>query len=252
MRGVAGSELGRLVALGDGRTPPLLATRPLTPDRLLALSHLARCVDPPSCAVQRWFYVANETADAWRALRPAVDQLIDRLPETTRQQLELLDAALAASLSTPSALGAYEEALTQLEALPGIVAALTDRFLHWKAEQRLLRRSAGAMAALESTALAEEGDAARGDELELAAAPSAPSESLQVNFHTEVKFPAAVQRWQVNWLVVRLRLQQPAESAASGLIPVEFSQPEQGAPPPEILTVRVLGADAHGVGGPGF
>ena len=67
VRGVAGSELGRLVALGDGRTPPLLATRPLTPDRLLALSHLARCVDPPSCAVQRWFYVANETADAWRA-----------------------------------------------------------------------------------------------------------------------------------------------------------------------------------------
>ena len=83
--------------------------------------------------------------DAWRALRPAVDQLIDRLPETTRQQLELLDAALAASLSTPSALGAYEEALNRLEALPGIVAALTDRFLHWKAEQRLLRRSAGAM-----------------------------------------------------------------------------------------------------------
>lgn len=245
VRGVAGGDLDKLVALGDpaGRMLPLLATRPLTAERLLALSQLARCADPPGCAVQRWFYVANETAEAWRALRPAVEQVLDRLPETTRQQLELLDTALAASLSTPSALGAYEEALNRLEALPGIVAALTDRFLHWKAEQRLLRRSAGAMPVLESTALAEEGDAARGDELELAAAPSAPSESLQVNFHTEVKFPAAVQRWQVNWLVVRLRLQQPAESAARGRIPVEFSQPEQGAPPPEVLTVRVLAAD---------
>jgi hypothetical protein len=70
-----------------------------------------------------------------------------------------------------------------------------------------------------------------------------PPETLAVNFHTDVKFPVSVQRRQINWLIVRLRLQKPETTAAAGVVPVEFTKIGDEEPPPEYLTVRVLAPD---------
>jgi hypothetical protein len=80
---------------GGLRGAPLLKTTPLTPERVQALIALLRAEDPPAYAVQRWFYVANETPEAWRTLRAAVDPLLDRLAHRTYQQVQALDALLA-------------------------------------------------------------------------------------------------------------------------------------------------------------
>ena len=146
----AGADLEKLAALSEDPTrpgglrgAPLLKTTPLTPERAQVLVALLRAEDPPAYAVQRWFYVVNETPEAWRTLRAAVDPLLDHLP-TAREQVQALDTLLttapAASPFTVPAI--YEDALKQLETIPGVVAALTDQFLNWKEVQRLIRRSA--------------------------------------------------------------------------------------------------------------
>lgn len=52
--------------------------------------------------------------------------------------------------------------------------------------------------------------------------PQAAATTVQVNFHTDVHFPVSVQHRQVNWLIVRLRLQKPETTAAAGVVPVEL------------------------------
>ncbi|HRA67656.1 MAG TPA: CHAT domain-containing protein, partial [Caldilinea sp.] len=215
------------------------------------LAGMLRAADPPAYAVQRWFYVANETPEAWRELRPAIATLLDRLPNDAHQQLSTVDATLATMLAGAShmaATTAYEAALKQLETIPGVVAALTDQFFKWKEVQKLIRRSAagfGAAGELEATAAIPKGAAAfpSADESAPEAAIAPETTTIPVNFHTEVKFPVSVQRRQVNWLVVRLRLQKPETTAASSVVPVEFTQIGNDAPLPEYLTVRVLAPD---------
>ncbi|MFO7635052.1 MAG: CHAT domain-containing protein [Caldilinea sp.] len=267
VRTIAGADLEKLAALQPQPNQPapvrsfsLIRTITLTPERLQTLADLLRASDPPAYAVQRWFYVTNEMLNAWNDLRPAIEPLLERLPTEARRQVQTVDEALATTLAgaprTPYA--AYEEALKQLETIPGLVAALADRFLNWKEAQRLIRRSADFVtsASWPEAAAAIPKGIADGPWPEVAAAePSAgaapeesatelsTTETVQVDFHTDVKFPTSVQRWQVNWLIVRLRLQKPEDSAASGVVPVEFTKEGNEPPPPEVLTVRVFAPD---------
>jgi hypothetical protein len=253
----AGADLEKLAALSEDPTrpgglrgAPLLKTTPLTPERAQVLVALLRAEDPPAYAVQRWFYVVNETPEAWRTLRAAVDPLLDHLP-TAREQVQALDTLLttapAASPLTVPAI--YEDALKQLETIPGVVAALTDQFLNWKEVQRLIRRSAAGFGVAGADAVPK--GAITMDDIMPAAAispgitlpPPPQTETLAVNFHTDVKFPVSVQRRQINWLIVRLRLQKPETTAAAGVVPVEFTKIGDEEPPPEYLTVRVLAPD---------
>jgi hypothetical protein len=257
---VAGADLEKLAALSEDparpsglRGAPLLKTTPLTPERVQALIALLRAADPPAYAVQRWFYVANETPEAWRTLRAAVGPLLDRLPDAAYQQVQALDALLAtAPVGSPLTIPTvYEDALKQLETIPGIVAALTDQFLNWKEVQRLIRRSAagfgvaGSGAAVPKGAISLEGGVSPAAAIAPGITPTPPpqTETLAVNFHTDVKFPVSVQRRQINWLIVRLRLQKPETTAAAGVVPVEFIKINDEEPPPEYLTVRVLAPD---------
>ncbi|MCS6826263.1 MAG: CHAT domain-containing protein [Caldilinea sp.] len=254
VRSAAGAELEALAALSPGawrpsglRGLPLLRTTPLNAERLQALILLLRAEDPPASAVQRWHYVVDETPAAWADLRGAAEDVLGRMPPSARQALEAIDAHLQAALqdSSCNALAAYEEALRQLEAVPGLAAALSDHFLRWKTPQRIVRRSAGATILKEPALAAPEMSGAESEAFApptgAEEAPSAPpGEPFQVNFHTEVRFPASVRRWEVNWLIVRLRLQAPAATVAAGVVPVEFSVQGAEAPPPETLTVRVL------------
>lgn len=259
----AGADLEKLAALGDDparpggwRGTPLLKATPLTPERVQALIALLRAADPPAYAVQRWFYVVNETPDAWRTLRTAVEPLLDRLPEAARQQVQALDAQLAsAPTGSPLTLPTiYEDALKQLEMIPGVVAALTDHFFRWKEAQRLIRRSAAGFDVAGGAAIPKGVDFGPAAAISPGATttptasptpptPSTPPEVLAVNFHTDVKFPVSVQRRQINWLIVRLRLQKPETTAATGVVPVEFVKVGDEEPPPEYLTVRVLAPD---------
>ena len=233
---------------GGGRcafAAALLRTTPLTAERLQALIRLLRAEDPPAFAIQRWHYVVDETPAAWSDLRSAAENALERLPSSARQALDAIDAYLDAALrsGSRSALEAYGEALTQLESIPGLIAVLSDRFLSWKTPQRIVRRSVGALppSQPEAAAIPKEPQT---KELEMAApeegridrptadggeagpkmtapeapagqTPSAEAEALQVNFHTEVRFPASVRRWEVNWLIVRLRLEAPEATIAS-------------------------------------
>lgn len=265
VQSVAGAELEKLAAVqpraAGVRSFAFIKVAVLTPERLHALIELLRAADPPAYAVQRWHYVVSETAMAWDDLRPAVESVLDRLAPEAKQQVAAIDAALSTALDaaprpTPAI---YEEALKQLEAIPGIVAALSDRFLNWKEAQRVIRRSAefvtsaswnaesaaipkGADSAWEEMATAEAPTGA--EPLEAAGPPEeATPTPIQVNFHTDVKFPTTVQRWQVTWLIVRLRLEKPETTAAAGVVPVEFTQVGDEPPPPEYVTVRVLAPD---------
>ncbi|MFN3333695.1 MAG: hypothetical protein ACK47M_14395, partial [Caldilinea sp.] len=269
---VAGAELERLAAVQPSAQPRSTTVRSftfvkvaaLTPERLQALIELLRAADPPAYAVQRWHYVVSETAAAWDDLRPAVEPVLDRLTPEARQQVETIEQALSTALAeTPRAshTAVYEEALKQLEAIPGIVAALTDRFLQWKEAQRVIRRSADFVTSTSwpeaSAAIPRGVDEGAWAEMATAAEPPTGAEpleevgppgeteptSIQVNFHTDVKFPTSVQRWQVNWLIVRLRLEKPETTAAAGVVPVEFTQIGSEPPPPEYVTVRVLAPD---------
>ncbi len=251
----AGADLEKLAALGEDparpgglRGAPLLKTTPLTTERVQALIAMLRTDDPPAYAVQRWFYVVNETPEAWRTLRAAVEPLLDRLPDAARQQVQALDALVAtAPTGSPLAISTvYEDALKQLETLPGVVAALTDQFFNWKEVQRLIRRSVAGFGvageAIPKGAMASE-DFGPAAAISPDAQPAPAPETLAVNFHTDVKFPVSVQRRQINWLIVRLRLQKPETTAAAGVVPVEFTKIGDEEPPPEYLTVRVLAPD---------
>jgi len=250
----AGAELEKLAALSDAPTraggwrgAPLLKTTPITSERMQALIAMLRAEDPPAYAVQRWFYVVNETPEAWRTLRTAIEALLDWLPEAARQQVQALDA-LVASAATSSPLTAptvYEDALKQLETIPGVVAALADQFLTWKEAQRLIRRSAAGFDVAGGVAIPKGVDFGPTAAISpgVTPAPSPPSTAFAVNFHTDVKFPVSVQRRQINWLIVRLRLQKPETTAATGVVPVEFIKVGDEEPPPEYLTVRVLAPD---------
>lgn len=278
-RNAAGAELEALAALSPNtshpsglRGLPLLRTTPLTAERLQALIELLRTEDPPASAIQRWHYVVDETPAAWSDLRSAAQNALERLPPSARQALDAIDAHLEAALRSGSRnpLELYTEALTQLERIPGLVAALSDRFLSWKTSQRIVRRSAGALppSQPETGAIPKEpetkeskmaapeedridrltnGEGEAGLEMTAPEAPAGQTpgtetEALQVNFHTEVRFPVSVRRWEVNWLIVRLRLQAPEVTLADGVVPVEFSRQEAELPP-ETLTVRVLAPD---------
>ncbi len=103
----AGVELEKLAALSEDparpgglRGAPLLKTTPLTPERVQALIALLRADDPPAYAVQRWFYVVNETPEAWRTLREGVEPLLDRLPDAARQQVQALDTLVTTAPAT--------------------------------------------------------------------------------------------------------------------------------------------------------
>lgn len=252
----AGADLEKLAALSEAparpgglRGAPLLKTTPLTPARAQALIDLLRADDPPAYAVQRWFYVVNETPDAWRTLREAVEPLLDRLPDAALQQVQALDmlvttAPTASPLTAPTI---YEDALKQLETIPGVVAALTDQFLNWKEVQRLIRRSAAGFGVAGDETIPKGVSAGEGfgpaAAISPGAVPAPPPETLAVNFHTDVKFPVSVQRRQINWLIVRLRLQKPETTAAAKVVPVEFTKIGDEEPLPEYLTVRVLAPD---------
>jgi hypothetical protein len=261
VRTIAGADLEKVAAFLPQRTAMrpsgLVKSAILTEERVDALVDLLRASDPPAFAVQRWFYVVTETTDAWRDLRSAAEPLLDRLPSDARDQVEMLDKTVADGLAEAArpAHAAYEDALKQLELIPGLVSFLTDRFLHWKEAQRLIRRSADfltATSAPEAAAGVPKGigelfwpEIAAAGEPAVGAEPEemAPVEHVQVEFHTDVKFPSTIPRWQVNWLIVRLRLQQPQESAAAGIVPVEFVKEGDQPPPPEVLTVRVFAPD---------
>jgi len=251
----AGADLEKLAALSEDpirpgglRGAPLLKTTPLTPERAQVLIALLRVDDPPAYAVQRWFYVVNETPEAWRTLRGAVEPLLDRLPNA-REQVQALDTLVTtAPAGSPLTVHAiYEDALKQLETIPGVVAALTEQFLNWKEVQRLIRRSAAGFGVAGADAVPK-GALTMDDIMPAAvispgALPAPPPETLAVNFHTDVKFPVSVQRRQINWLIVRLRLQKPETTAAASVVPVEFTKIGDEEPPPEYLTVRVLAPD---------
>jgi hypothetical protein len=263
---VAGAELEKLAILqprtAGMRSFTFVKVAALTPERLHTLIDMLRAADPPAYAVQRWFYVVSETAAAWDDLRPAVEPVLDRLAPEAKQQVDAIDEALSTALADaprPSHT-IYEEALKQLEAIPGIVAALSDRFLNWKEAQRVIRRSADFVTSAnwpQATVASPKGiDVSSRKEMATAEPPvgAEPLEELgpleevalapiQVNFHTDVKFPANVQRWQVNWLIVRLRLEKPETTVAAGVVPVEFTQVGNEPPPPEYVTVRVLAPD---------
>lgn len=258
---IAGADLEKVAAhqppRSGMRTFSVVKVTVLTTGRLEALIDMLRVSDPPAFAVQRWFYVLNETTLAWSDLRSATEPLLERLPPDTRNQVEAIDEVLAAMLteSARPAHAAYEDVLKQLEAIPGLVSLLSDRFLRWKEAQRLIRRSAEFLTSISGTEAAAAVPKGIDDEHwpEMAAATEPPvgaapeetaqAERVQVDFHTEVKFPTSIPRWQVNWLIVRLRLQKPEATAAAGIVPVEFVQEGDQPPPPEVLTVRVLAPD---------
>ena len=255
----AGAELEKLAALSDAparpgswRGTPLLRTTPITPERMQALITMLHTEDPPAFAVQQWYYVVNETPEAWRTLRAAVEPLLDRLPEAARQAVQALDDQAASALAAPPSTTAsiFEDALKQLETIPGVAAALINQFLSWKEAQRLIRRSAagfdmagGVMVSSVATPKGVDFGPTAAMSSGATPAPSLPSTAFAVNFHTDVKFPVSVQRRQINWLIVRLRLQKPETTAAAGVVPVEFIKVGDEEPPPEYLTVRVLAPD---------
>jgi hypothetical protein len=257
VQSTAGDDLERLAALQPAadrlaprRSVGLLSTTPATPERLRGLATLLRAGDPPAAAVQRWFYVTNETPAAWQELRAAVDPLLARLPGDAGAQVQALDALLIGASSAAPAV--YENALSQLEAIPGVVAALTEQFLRWKEVQKLIRRSATGLAAASAAAIPQAAAMLLAADalplpgaavIDAIVAPEAAATTVQVNFHTDVHFPISVQRRQVNWLIVRLRLQKPETTAAAGVVPVEFVQIGSEPPPPEVLTVRLLAPD---------
>ncbi len=261
VRSVAGADLEKVAAYQPPRpgvrTFAVTKVTVLTPERIGTLIEMLRASDPPGYAVQRWFYVVSEMPDAWRDLRSATEPLLERLPPDARSEVEAIDQALASNLAESSqpVHTVYEEVLKQLEAIPGLVSLLPDRFLRWKEAQRLIRRSADFLTSIsgaEAAAAVPKGiDEVLWPEMAAAAEPSvgaapeeaAQAERMQVDFHTDVKFPSTVPRWQVNWLIVRLRLQKPETTAAAGVVPVEFVQEGDQPPPPEVLTVRVFAPD---------
>ncbi|HRW47783.1 MAG TPA: hypothetical protein P5333_09715, partial [Caldilinea sp.] len=249
VRAIAGADLTKLAASAETRpglrTALTISNAGVTSDRVRELAAMLDTPDPPASAIGRRFYKNSSLPQAWDDIRPAVETLLDRLPADARTEVEAIDRDLQSALrnTTRFDVRPYEVALLRLEAIPGVVAALADRFVRWKSVEKektlTLANPRGSESMIASAAAAPPmADLATIDALVVA-----PPETLEVNFHTDVKFPARLQRNKVEWLVVRLRLEEPAETVAAGLVPVEFTQQGNEPPPPEYLTVRVLASD---------
>ncbi len=249
VRAVAGADLSTLIAATETRpgvrTAVLIRNVTVTPDRIRELAAMLEASDPAAFAIGRRFYRGSLLPQAWNDIRPAVEKLLDRLPADARSEVESIDRDLQSAVGNTTRFDVkpYEAALLRLEAIPGVVAALADRFARWKSVEQEKTLSVanprGAESMMESAAAAPP----MAELVAADAAVAAPPETLEVNFHTEVKFPARLQRNKVEWLVVRLRLEEPGETMASGLVAVEFTQQGDEPPPPEYLTVRVLASD---------
>ncbi len=247
MRAIAGADLTKLVATAETRpglrTAVLISNAGVTPERVRELAAMLEVADPPAYAIGRRFYRGSLLPQAWDDIRPAVETLLDRLPAEARTEVEAIDRDLQAALANTTRFDVkpYEAALLRLEAIPGVVAMLADRFARWKS---VVRESTLAMANPRGSESMVASAAAPIAELVAAVASVAPPpETVEVNFHTDVKFPARLQRNKVEWLIVRLRLEKPVETVAAGLVAVEFTKQGDEPPPPEYLTVRVLASD---------
>ena len=247
VRAIAGADLTKLVATAETRpglrTAVLISNAGVTPERVRELAAMLEVADPPAYAIGRRFYRGSLLPQAWDDIRPAVETLLDRLPAEARTEVEAIDRDLQAALANTTRFDVkpYEAALLRLEAIPGVVAMLADRFARWKS---VVRESTLVMANPRGSESMVASAAAPIAELVAAVASVAPPpETVEVNFHTDVKFPARLQRNKVEWLIVRLRLEKPVETVAAGLVAVEFTKQGDEPPPAEYLTVRVLASD---------
>ena len=247
VRAIAGADLTKLVATAETRpglrTAVLISNAGVTPERVRELAAMLEVADPPAYAIGRRFYRGSLLPQAWDDIRPAVETLLDRLPAEARTEVEAIDRDLQAALANTTRFDVkpYETALLRLEAIPGVVAMLADRFARWKS---VVRESTLVMANPRGSESMVASAAAPIAELVAAVASVAPPpETVEVNFHTDVKFPARLQRNKVEWLIVRLRLEKPVETVAAGLVAVEFTKQGDEPPPAEYLTVRVLASD---------
>ncbi|MCB0151110.1 MAG: hypothetical protein KDE01_26100, partial [Caldilineaceae bacterium] len=250
VRAIAGADLGKLIAAAESRpgvrTAVLISNAAVTPERVRDLVTMLEADDPPAFAIRRRFYRSSMLPQAWDDIRPAVETLLDRLPADARTEVESIDRDLQSALDNTTRFDVrpYEAALLRLEAIPGVAAALADRFVRWKSVEKektlAVANPRGSESMPESAAAPPMVELVAADAL---VAPPPEMETVEVNFHTDVKFPARLQRNKVEWLVVRLRLEEPAETMASGLVAVEFTQQGNEPPPPEYLTVRVLASD---------
>ncbi len=247
VRAVAGADLAKLVAVPETRpslrTAALISNVSATAERLCDLAIMLESADPPAHAIGRRFYRASLLPQAWDDIRPAVEQIIVQLSPGASIAVASIDQDLQAALAktTPFDVRPYEAALLRLEAIPGVVAIWVDRFVRWKSATQETTLAVGNPRHFESSV---ESAAAAPANWELAdAAPSPAPETIEVTFHTDLAFPARLQRNKVEWLIVRLRLNKPVKTAAAGLVAVEFTKQGSEPPPPEYLTVRVLAPD---------
>ena len=248
VRAIAGVDLGKLIAAAESRqgvrTAVLISNAAVTSDRVREVAAMLAVADPPAYAIGRRFYRGSVLPQAWDDIRPAVEKLLDRLPADARAEVEAIDRDLQTALDNTTRFDVkpYEAALLRLEAIPGVVAALADRFARWKSVDKETTLAVANPRGSES--MAESAPAPpMWEEAAAAIAPPPEMETVEVNFHTDVKFPARLQRNKVEWLVVRLRQEKPAETVAAGLVAVEFTKQGDEPPPPEYLTVRVLASD---------
>ena len=250
VRAIAGVDLGKLAASAETRpglrTALTSSNASVTSERVRELAAMLDTPDPAAYAIGRRFYRGSLLPQAWDDIRPAVETLLDRLPADARTEVEAIDRDLQTALGNTTRFDVrpYEAALLRLEAIPGVVAALADRFVRWKSVEKektlAVANPRGSESMPESAAAPPMVELVAADAL---VAPPPEMETVEVNFHTDVKFPARLQRNKVEWLVVRLRLEEPAETVVAGLVPVEFTKQGDEPPPPEYLTVRVLAPD---------
>ena len=240
---IAGADLAKLAGAPAARSGFFISNASVTAERLRDLAMMLESADPPAYAIGCRVYRTSLLPQAWDDIRPAIEPILERLPPGTTSVVASIDQDLQAALdqTTRFDVRPYATALLRLEAIPGLVAILVDRFARWKS---VTQETTLAVATPRHSEPAAESAEPASLDRELAAPASLPApEEIEVNFHTDVKFPARLQRNKVEWLIIRLRLEKPAETAAAGLVAVEFTKQGNEPPSPEYLAVRVLAPD---------
>lgn len=228
--GIAGSEAaGYFDQLRTLRTPLLPDA---SPARIQALCSLLRATDPLVTAVDRLAWNDWRAAQDWEAIWRVLQPDLDQFAPAVSAQLQAIDAqrlaAAAAAKNEVQWQQANAAALRALEQVSDAVRAAGAAFVERKTPSPLSPpREAASMA--------------HGKDVE-PAGPAAPVSSElaapeAVQFFTDIRFPLKVKTGDVNWLKVRLTLQEALESLVEAKAEVVFANPV------EYVDVRVTAPD---------
>jgi hypothetical protein len=216
----------------------LLRKTDAAPERIATLVALLRAENPPQFAIAGMVYAPEETAAAWAAVWAALGPRLDEIPGEERAQLEAVrtqcDAAVSAAQKAKQIQDAYLQGLQALEKVPAAIRVAGPIFV---AHKHVGQIETYLHAPLEAFDVQFAPPAMP----EFAAMAPAPPPPQDVSFFTDVRFPARVQRGEVQWLTVQLTLEAIEESTVTATVPVRFEAANPSElPPPEFVEVRLV------------